>query len=618
MKVCSATITGEITLDGKPTAGLEVALLPQHYFNRENAIAIGKTDSTGRYLFDCLPMGRYWLKVGAPGYFDPFRWDDEGPGRDVSVADGEFVVNADLHLILGAVLTGRVTDPDGQPVVGEFVELTKIDQLGPPDQSFYLPGEEGDFFTDHNGEYRIYGIPPGQYVVSIGVDVAKVTGTKDGWPLHHGTGMVYRDHYFEQTFHPGTRNRSRAAIVEVSTGAIVRDVNISVGRSIRAFTITGCVIHDETRTPIRHCYLELGYWHRGYGSSYEMGGPSDTDENGNFRVEGLLPGRFFISAQFEDETELYCTPVEFEIKSQDIDGLEVKAHWGVELRGMVVIEGLETEEAVKRLAQLKLCADMHSQASTGQHSRGCTVKSDGCFVIRGLRPGPVHLSLGFEEMARYFSIVRIEYEDDAGETVSILPASMTLTPKLPSFCTLTIPKDLSPLPKAPSISPEVHLLPPAPPNQSPSPTIGPILQSSDYRTSPLSPIPIVQEAPVAVPSELLGPRFPGDLPPLQLSEHGLSGVRLVLSYKNGSIRGHVAFNRENLDYDRPLQAGISHGSERRSWSTSTEIDPNGDFLIDGLAPGEYKISILSETKTIVVDNDSESRISFVIDRNAQE
>ena len=627
MKVCSAAITGEITLEGKPTAGLEVALSPhqyfnpQHYFNRENAIAIGKTDSTGRYLFDCLPMGRYWLKVGAPGYFDPFCWEDEGPGRNVSVADGEFVVNADLHLILGAVLTGRVTDPDGQPVVGEFVELTRIGQLGPPDRRFDLPGEEGDFFTDDNGEYRIYGIPPGQYVVSIGVDVAKVTGAKDEFPyFFHGRGKVDGDHYFEQTFHPGTRNRSHATIIDILSGAIIRDVNIAVGRPIRAYTITGRVIHDETRTPIRHCYLELGYYsHRGYGSSY-IGEPRDTDENGNFRVEGLLPGRFFISAQFEDETELYCTPADFEIKSQEIGGLEIggleiKAHWGVELRGVVVIEGPESEEAVKRLTQVKLRADMQHQASSGHHSRGCTVKSDGRFVIRGLRPGPVHLSLDFDEASYYFSIVRIEYPDDAGETVSVLP--MTLTPQLPSFCTLTIPKDLSPLPKAPTVSPEVHFLPPAPPNQfPPPPTIGSISLSSDYRTSPLSPIPIAlpQQALVAGPSELPGPRFSGDLPPLQLSEHGLSGVRLVLSYKNGCIRGHVTYKRENLDCD---EAGISYRTGRGSrCSTSTEIDPNGDFFIDGLAPGEYEISILSETKSIVVDNDCESRISFVIDRNA--
>ena len=427
--------------------------------------------------------------------------------------------------------------------------------------------------------------------------------------------------YFEQTFHPGTRNRSHGAIIDILSGAIIRDVNIDVGRPIRAYTITGRVIHDETRTPIRHCYLELGYYsHRGYGSSYSMGGPSDTDENGNFRVEGLLPGRFFISAQFEGETELYCTPVEFEIKSQDIGGLEIKAHWGLELRGIVVTEGAENQEAATRLTQLQLSACMQRQASIGQHSRGCTVKSDGRFIIRGLRPGPVHLSLEFYETSKYFSIVRIEYPDDAGETVLILPTRMSFSPKLPSFCPPATANDLAPVPPpTPTLSRESHPLPPAPLNEflqtiTPRPPVADSQSSHTWQAPSVSPRP----APVAVPSELPGPRFPGDLPPLQLSEHGLGGVRLVLSYKNGSIRGHVTFNRENLDYDRPLQAGISHGSERGSWSTSTEIDPNGDFFIDGLAAGEYEISILSETKTIVVDNDSESRISFVIDQNARE
>ena len=115
---------------------------------------------------------------------------------------------------LGGVITGRVTDPDGRAVVGKFVELTMIDKLGPPDEPFDLPGDEG-FFTNGNGEYRIYGIPPGRYLVSIGVDIAKVTGLTDRDHYYHWTGQVGGDHYFEQTFYPGTTNRSQAAIVDV-------------------------------------------------------------------------------------------------------------------------------------------------------------------------------------------------------------------------------------------------------------------------------------------------------------------------------------------------------------------------------------------------------------------
>ena len=91
----------------------------------------------------------------------------------------------------------------------------------------------------------------------------------------------------------------------------------------------------------------------------------------------------------------------------------------------------------------------------------------------------------------------------------------------------------------------------------------------------------------------------------------------MVSYKNGSIRGHVSLKGENLHRDRPLDAGISHRTEGGGcWSTSTEIDPNGDFFIDGLAAGEYQISIFSETKTVVVDRDSESRVSFEVDLNS--
>ncbi|HKA19114.1 MAG TPA: hypothetical protein VKN18_12565, partial [Blastocatellia bacterium] len=639
MKDPTASITGQITLDGRPAAGLKVALCPQRHFSRENDIATGKTDSTGRYLFSsCLPMGRYWLEVGAPGYFDPFHWNEEGPGRGVSVADGEFVVNADLDLVLGGVITGRVIDPDGQPVVGEFVEVTKIGQLGPPDEPLDLPGEEGDFFTDGNGEYRIYGIPPGRYHVSTGINVAKVIGVTNRYPFFHSSGRVDGDHYFEKMFHPGTSNRSHAAIVDVSTGGIVRNANINVGRAIRAYTASGRVIHDETRIPIRHCYLLLGYYSPtgGRSWSYCMDEESDTDENGNFRVEGFLPGRFFISALFAGETELYCTPVGFEIKSEDLDGLEVKAHWGSELTGLVVIEGTNSQEALKRLAQLKLQAD--TQVEDAHDSRSCTVNSDGRFTIRGLRPGPVQLSLDFEKTSKYFSIVRIEYPDDAGRIVSILPASTTCSRELRFFgprATADLPP---PPPSAPTLSPELHPLPPAPlpahdllplPPSAPTLSRGPappkqlppsqrtITQGLRPVGSHLSPPPptvsrsspplnvLAQAAPVGAPSESLWPLFPGDLPPLLLSEHGLSGVRMVLSYRNGSIRGHVTFKQKNLNFDRQLKAGISHRSERGGWSTSTEIDPNGDFFFDGLAPGEYEISILSETKTVLVDNDSE-------------
>jgi hypothetical protein len=273
-----------------------------------------------------------------------------------------------------------------------------------------------------------------------------------------------------------------------------------------------------------------------------MGGPSDTDDEGNFRVEGLLPGRFFVSAQFEGETEFYCTPVEFEIKANEFNGIEIKAHRGLTISGTVAVEGANREEVTVKLAQLRLRTESAGSDGVGRDSREAAVNSDGSFMIRGLRPGQVRLSLGYGDVSWYFSMVRIEYKGPGGMTQTI-----------PAFSL----------------------------------------------------------------------RHRWDAAPLLLGETGLKGVRIILLYKGGSIRGHVTIARGKLDSDTPLSAGISqYTNNGGGWSTSRELDVNGNFLMDGLEPGEYEISIddrsgrMPQTKTVIVNKDSETKISFVIDLSA--
>ena len=616
MKNRSGSITGQITINGEPAAGLEVALLQPYHYMLENAVANGRTDKSGRYRLSGIPSGYYWLKVVAPGYVNPnpTGWDEEeGPGKNVSIADGESVEDADLDLILGGVISGRLLDVDGNPVVREPVELTFVDKFGHL-ETLDLPGEDL-FLTDPQGAYRIYGIPPGRYLVSVGVDVANTGATGHIPGSFHPTVQVDDDHYFEQTFYPGVRSRADATAIDIAAGSAVRDVNLTVGKSIPAYSVTGRVIDCESRKPIDHCYIQLGYTYSqcgGYGSSYVMGGPSDTDSNGNFRVEGLLPGRFFVSAQFEGETEFYCTPVEFIIKDADRTGIAIKANRGLTLSGSVTVEGAKIDDVAAKLAQLQLCVTAKRPDDIGHDSRASFVNSDGSFAIRGLPPGSVQLHLGFDEGSRYFSITRIEHD---GKTLSD-PTAITRRKDCPAApiprprwdfehpdtgaATLSSPMASTPLPH-----PSLRAV--EPPEAGGTITLSPM--------PPTQAVPLFDLPPQFPPGDLPPAFFPGGLPPFALGEHGLSGVRLVLLYKNGSIRGHVEIAREQLASHWRLRAGISYHTGKASCSTSTEVDPNGDFFMDGLEPGEYEISILSQTKSVIVSNDSEARVSFVIDPN---
>src|SRR5947209_15839391 len=62
----TGSITGRITVQGKPTPGIELALLPESDLNVENAISKTTTDDKGAYRFSNLPSSHYRLKVLSP------------------------------------------------------------------------------------------------------------------------------------------------------------------------------------------------------------------------------------------------------------------------------------------------------------------------------------------------------------------------------------------------------------------------------------------------------------------------------------------------------------------------------------------------------------------------
>src|SRR5262249_2787275 len=109
--------------------------------------------------------------------------------------------------------------------------------------------------------------------------------------------------------------------------------------------------------------------------------------------------------------------------------------------------------------------------------------------------------------------------------------------------------------------------------------------------------------------------------PLTLEARDITGVRIVLAYKNSRIRGHVDFTGGVLPKGKRLYAGIARVDGR--WSgLGSEIDSAGNFLIEWLEPGDYRVLIetyelvtvtLSDVKMVHLDKDAEARVSLVVD-----
>ena len=121
------------------------------------------TDEDGRYVFADLGAGRYSLSVSKTGHVGvTFGQTRPGrPGTPIQLTDGQ-KFTANLQLPRGSVITGTVLDEYGEPAPGTQVRVMRYVMQG----GRRTLQQSGSGATDDRGIYRVYGLQPGDYIVS--------------------------------------------------------------------------------------------------------------------------------------------------------------------------------------------------------------------------------------------------------------------------------------------------------------------------------------------------------------------------------------------------------------------------------------------------------------------
>src|SRR4030095_12372956 len=111
-----------------------------------------------------IPAGSYYVSVLPNEYLITGDLPSDLRRKMISVSEGEKGEHVDLALKRGGVITGRVTDSSGRPLIRQSIELTKIGDDGKPQpHPFNHPAVK---MTDEQGVYRIINVPEGRYLVS--------------------------------------------------------------------------------------------------------------------------------------------------------------------------------------------------------------------------------------------------------------------------------------------------------------------------------------------------------------------------------------------------------------------------------------------------------------------
>ena len=379
-KTSTASISGKVTIKGKAAAGVVVGVRLIQTSGYQSSRYKAVTDDQGNYKIINIPPGQYQVVAVAPVYVS----EDQVRGKTILINKDETVENVDIALVRGGVITGRVTDSDGRPLIEEEVSLHPAEMA----RGFYSMSMT--VRTDDRGIYRIYGLPPGKYHVAA--------GARDTFSGGRTSGL------YKLTYHPAAVDINQASIIEVTEGSEASNVDITLGRALSTYSVQGRIVDGKTGQPVPNVSYGLKYFLGEYGGGSMSTGAVSNSE-GEFRFENLSPGKYGVFFEPPRESDWRADSVRFEVIDQDVTGLIVKTSTGASVSGVVVLEGTDDKAAHANLGRVYLFAGVFEDNTGGGDNQTSRLGPDGSFRVHALKAGLLRFAISNE---RRFQIVRVE------------------------------------------------------------------------------------------------------------------------------------------------------------------------------------------------------------------
>jgi hypothetical protein len=527
-KELTGSISGHVTIGDVSARGVTVLLVSAENAPIERPVAKATTDQEGHFQMKGVPAGSYFLQAFAPALIAASDNVFGRQGKGINLIEGEAAEGADIALKPGGVITGRVTDADGQPLIQEGVRLFAVVEQGRK-VPIYLP--YGFMFsTDDRGVYRLFGVPPGRYIVCVGVDTS-------GPNARINAGNTY----YPLTYHPDVTEEGKATIIEVASGIEATGVDIVLGRPSNGYSVSGRIVDAASGKPV------VGMMY-GYGALDAQSSrlnvtaytSSTSNARGEFRLDGVTPGSYAAFASPASDSEMYSDRAAFTVGDSDVSGLVVKVQIGSSIIGNVIIEGADGQPGAPRLSEVRFGVSSGS-LNVAPRSTLVRIAPDGSFRTAGLPRGVAGFSM-YYPAPKGLALARVERDG--------------------------------------------------------------VEQKNGIEVG---------------------------------SGEEISGVKIVFAYGTGAIRGQVKVEGGDIPAAAMMFLNIRRAGTNQPLNMRTPTpDSRGRFLIDGLQPGEYELSLTFQTRpatpvaggpqiisknvkqAVTVTNGTESQVTMFVDLNAND
>lgn len=342
------------------------------------------TSLDGKFFFKEADAGSYRLRATSIGYVGQ-EYSQGTPAALLKLASGKTMKDVVFGLTATGSVSGRIRADNGEPLSGIPVTLLQYNYNSAGRRTLQRVSVSQKDQTDDRGEYRLFFVTPGKYLLYAGMPSPEI--------------LTERDEILESyshVFFPGVPDPDQATAIVVQSGVELSRMDLTLNPK-PVYGVRGRIVDSITGKAPGDADIHLTYgdpsWSFGYGIEY-IGGEKASYQSGVFEFRNVIPGTFLVTAVVDGTKSWRKASATVQVANADVNGVVVTLPGNpAALSGRLTVEG-KPYAFSRRVVEIVRAGGEQGILPTPERP---AIDANGRFRFENVSPGDYRVSASSED-----------------------------------------------------------------------------------------------------------------------------------------------------------------------------------------------------------------------------